>query len=139
MPKKYMNDFQRVKAGNWIEAQRTWIETQPATSEIIAAAEKELGHRVTESFVRAALPQTDWCTKAKKDPKNEDERLEDMRSAMVLTLDAFMRVVEGEPISSREIDSTIRKAKSLMRSSRKNEKIGQLDLITKEQMEAGHA
>lgn len=139
MPKKYMNDFQRVKAGNWIEAQRTWIETRPATSEIIAAAEKELGHRVTESFVRAYLPQTDWFTKAKKDPKNEDERLEDMRSAMVLTLDAFMRVVEGEPISSREIDSTIRKAKSLMRSSRKNEKIGQLDLITKEQMEAGHA
>ena len=110
MPKKYMNDFQRVKAGNWLENQKAWIATDPSIQVIADAATGELGHRVTGSFVKSYLQETEWFSKMKKQAKSEPATLRDVHHALRLTLDALMEVVEGEPICSREIESTIKQA-----------------------------
>lgn len=147
MPKKYMNDFQRVKAGNWIEEKKAWIVTASSPEVIARKAMGELGHRVTSSFVKSYLTETDWFEKAKKEANAEPASLEDLHHAMRLTLDALMQVIDGEPICSREIESTIRTAKALVASSESSStlyEVGQLDLdigrrVTEEQMKAGHA
>tara|TARA_R100001460_G_scaffold26134_1_gene52754 strand:- start:503 stop:919 length:417 start_codon:yes stop_codon:yes gene_type:complete len=138
MPKKYMNDFQRVKAGNWLENQKAWIATDPSIQVIADAATGELGHRVTGSFVKSYLQETEWFSKMKKQAKSEPATLRDVHHALRLTLDALMEVVEGEPICSREIESTIKQARAVISTTESSQAM-QLDLITEDIMRGGHA
>lgn len=136
MPKKFMNDFQRVTAGNWIERQKTWIETEPTTASIVEAAEKELGHRVTESFVRAYLPETEWFHRART-RRRENLAGDKVEEAVAITLDILVEVFRNPDYSSGLALEGIERARDILRS--KDAKMRQLDLITEAQMKAGHA
>lgn len=138
MPKKYMNDFQRVKAGNWLEEQKTWLATDPSIQVIADQATKELGHRVTTTFVKSYLSSTDWWEKMKREASATPANLEALHHALRLTLDALVEVVEGEPISSRDVESTIRTARAVIMSSEPSEP-KQLDLLPDPLMQGGHA
>jgi len=126
MPKKYMSDFQRVKAGVWIENQKAWIATDPSIQMIAAQATKELGHRVTTTFVRSYLNETDWFAALKK--SGEPVPSAKLSQALDLTLEALDLIVFSES-KPDEIARKITMARSLIGSSSISQPRKQLDLM----------
>ena len=93
MPHKAMTDFQRVKAGLWIENSKKWIATMPGQQTIARQAEKELGHKVTVWFVRNYLNATEWygeLQKSKRSPIEVDQ--DNLREAMSITIEVLEAV-----------------------------------------------
>ena len=138
MPKKYMNDFQRVKAGNWLENQKAWIATDPSIQVIADAATGELGHRVTGSFVKSYLQETEWFSKMRQ--KVEPVSTSNIQTAVALTLEVLEKIMANSAIDPDQIQSTIRMAKSLITTTETEPREPiQLDLINEEIMRGGHA
>ena len=136
MPKKYMNDFQRVQAGNWLEDQKAWLATDPSIQVIADQAEKELGHRVTTTFVKSYLGATDWFDEIRK--KVPPVAPAAIQQAVALTLEALDLVIFSEA-KPEEIQQTIQKARSLIQITEKEAEPKQLDLLPDELMRGGHA
>jgi len=138
MPIKFMNDYQRVKAGNWLENQKAWIATDPSIREMARVAEAELGHRVTEAFVKSYLQETEWFSKMRQ--KVEPVSTSNIQTAVALTLEVLEKIMANSAINPDEIQSTIRMAKSLITTTETEPREPiQLDLINEEIMRGGHA
>tara|TARA_Y100001972_G_C7428388_1_gene220786 strand:- start:58 stop:504 length:447 start_codon:yes stop_codon:yes gene_type:complete len=135
MPKKYMNDYQRVQAGIWLENQKTWIATDPSIQTIATQATKELGHRVTSTFVKSYLAETDWFDEIRK--KIDPVPTAALQQAVALTLEALDLVIFSEA-NPDEIRKTITKARSMIGTTetpKQKEPAGLLDDL----MKGGHA
>tara|TARA_Y100001937_G_C7015760_1_gene283119 strand:+ start:371 stop:772 length:402 start_codon:yes stop_codon:yes gene_type:complete len=112
MKHKTMTDYQRVKAGTWIENQKAWIATMPSYRMIARQAEKELDHKVTDWFVKNYLSETDWFLKMKQN--RERVPTPDIETAVALTLEVLEKIMANAPINPDEIQYTIRKAKGMI-------------------------
>ena len=134
MPKKYMTDYQRVKAGNWLENQKALIASDPTIQAITDKAAKALGHRVTTTFVRSYLLETEWFSEIKK--KVEPVPPAVLQQAVGLTLEALDLIIYSEA-KPHQIQETIERARNLIQIETKETK--QFDLIEHDQMQGGHA
>ena len=135
MPKKYMNDYQRVQAGIWLENQKTWIATDPSIQVIADQATKELGYRVTTTFVKSYLAETDWFDEIRK--KVDTVPTAALHQAVALTLDALDQVIYSEA-NPDEIQKTIMMARrkiGMPETTKQKEPAGLLDDL----MRGGHA
>jgi len=126
MPKKYMNDYQRVQAGIWIENSKAWIATDPSIQMIASQATKELGHRVTTTFVSSYLTETDWFAALKR--SGEPVPAAKLSQAVALTLEALDLIVFSES-KPDEIARKITMAKSLIGSTTMSTQQQQIDVM----------
>ncbi len=140
MPIKAMTDHQRVKAGNWIESKKEWIERKPFLTKIAEEAGKKLGFRVTVWFVRNYLNDTEWWNEIKT-AKADPVKGEEVERAVSLLIEVVEQIMSDRPVSTGEIEGTIRKAKSLIAKSERSRRRSDFgfDLITEAQMKGGHA
>ena len=136
MPKKYMNDYQRVQAGNWIEERKAWIVTASSPEVIARKATDALGHRVTSSFVKSYLNETDWFERLKTETK-EASGGDNVEKAMAITIEVLAEVFRNEDFSAEVALEGIERARTMIESKEADHR--QLDLITEQQMRGGHA
>ena len=141
MAYKTMTDHQRVKAGNWIEEHRTWIETRPSGAEIARHAEKSLGFRVTVWFIRNYLSETEWwhqaqVPKVQPDPKADGDQL---REAVAITIEAVEKMLERvHPSEAIEIRRSVQRAKSVVGTT-STPRPPKFEPLPDEMMQGGHA
>jgi len=140
MPYKTMTDHQRVKAGNWIEDNRTWIETKPSGAMITERAGRELGFRVTIWFVRNYLAETEWwhaISVPKPTAKTDGDQL---REAVAITIEAVEKILERvHPTHGIEIRRSVQRAKSMVGTSSPKEDREKSEAMLDGLMVAGHA
>lgn len=136
MPKKYMNDYQRVQAGIWIEERKAWIITASSPEVIAKKATEALGHRVTSTFVKSYLTETEWFDRMKaaaKEPSGGDN----VEKAMAITIEVLAEVFRNEDFSCEVALEGIERARTMIESKEADHR--QLDFITEQQMKGGHA
>lgn len=139
MPKKYMNDYQRVQAGIWLENQKTWIATDPSIQTIATQATKELGHRVTSTFVKSYLAETDWFAEIRK--KVEPAPPVAIHRAVAITIEVLEEIIEQVgPTRAEEIRASVEQAKTILGTAKpKTSKNGRPEPLLDELMLTGHA
>jgi len=138
MPKKYMNDFQRVQAGNWIEERKAWIVTASSPEVIARKGSDALGHRVTSTFVKSYLAETEWFERMKAEAKGPSGG-DNVEKAMAITIEVLAEVFRNEDFSCEVALEGIERARTMIESKKTTTRRGQLDLIIDEQMRGGHA
>lgn len=85
----FMTDYNRVQAGNWIEENRPWIDLDPSLQTIANQASKELGIKVTRSFVTNYLNGTDWYV---KQTSTEEIKVEQLRDSILILNKALCKL-----------------------------------------------
>jgi hypothetical protein len=139
MPKKYMNDFERVQAGNWLEDQKGWIATDPSMQMIADTATRELGHRVTTAFVKSYLNATTWFAEIRK--KVEPAPPAAIHRAVAITIEVLEEIIEQvEPTRADEIRASVEQAKTILGTAKpKTLKSGRPEPLLDDLMLTGHA
>ena len=115
--RKFMTDYNRVAAGNWIEGKGMWIiEDQPSFKEIAIRAQSDLRFKVTKSFVENYLNEAEWYKRLpKRKTISETEstvsiEVSQLRKGMELMLE----IIESTGSTTPEVSNKIHHLRAMI-------------------------